>query len=52
MAPGVLMAEIDRILTNPIEEQKMIDSAKAFARRDSAEIIAKELISIGLEHEK
>lgn len=52
MAPGVLMAEIDRILTNPSEEQKMIDSAKAFARRDSAEIIAKELISIGLEHEK
>ncbi len=52
MAPGVLMAEIDRILTNPTDEQKMIDSAKAFARRDSAEIIAKELISIGLEHEK
>lgn len=52
MAPGVLMAEIDRILTNQTDEQKMIDSAKAFARRDSAEIIAKELISIGLEHEK
>jgi UDP-N-acetylglucosamine:LPS N-acetylglucosamine transferase len=47
-----MQADIDRILTNPIEEQKMIDSAKAFARRDSAEIIAKELISIGLEHEK
>ncbi len=52
MAPGVLVSEIDRILSNPAEVAKMTESAKAFARRDSAEIIAKEIISIGLEHER
>lgn len=52
MAPGVLVSEIDRILSNPTEIQKMSESAKAFARRDSAELIAKEILSIGLEHEK
>ncbi len=52
MAPGVLVSEIDRILSNPTEIQKMSESAKAFARRDSAELIAKEILTIGLEHEK
>lgn len=52
MAPGLLLAEIDRILSNPTETNNMIESAKAFARKDSAELIAKEIISIGLEHEK
>lgn len=52
MAPGVLISEIDRILSNPSEISKMVNSAKAFARRDSAEVIAKEIMSIGLEHEK
>lgn len=52
MSAGVLMSEIDRILSNPQEIQKMTDSAKNFARRDAAEIIAKEIIAIGLEHEK
>ncbi|KND47589.1 MAG: UDP-N-acetylglucosamine--N-acetylmuramyl-(pentapeptide) pyrophosphoryl-undecaprenol N-acetylglucosam [Parcubacteria bacterium C7867-006] len=52
MAPGVLISEIERILSNPAEKEKMINSAKSFSRKDSAEIIAKELIAIGLEHEK
>lgn len=52
MAPGLLLSEIERVLDNPSEITKMTESAKAFARRDSAEIIAKEIISIGLEHEK
>lgn len=52
MTPGVLISEIDRILNNPIEIEQMSKSAKEFARRDSAEIIAKEILSIGLEHEK
>lgn len=52
VAPGVLLSEIDRILSSDQEAQKMSNSAKVFARRDSAEIIAKEILSIGLEHEK
>ncbi len=52
LAPGVLLAEIERILSNPGEKEKMQQAAKAFARKDAASIIAQELISISLEHEK
>ncbi len=52
MARGVLMAEIDRVLENPEEMAKMKEAAKSFARADSAKIIAQEITSIGLEHEK
>jgi UDP-N-acetylglucosamine--N-acetylmuramyl-(pentapeptide) pyrophosphoryl-undecaprenol N-acetylglucosamine transferase len=52
LAEGVLISEIDRILSNPGEKEKMQKAASAFSRRDSAEIIAKELASIALEHEK
>ncbi len=47
---GVLLAEIQRILGDPNEKQKMIDSAKTFARKDSARLIANEITSIGMEH--
>lgn len=52
LTPGVLLSEIDRIIGNPNEKEKMANSANSFARRDSAEVIAREIISIGLEHEK
>lgn len=50
MAPGILLAEIQRVITT--EKEKMQEAAKAFARRDSAKLIAEELIAIGLQHEK
>jgi UDP-N-acetylglucosamine--N-acetylmuramyl-(pentapeptide) pyrophosphoryl-undecaprenol N-acetylglucosamine transferase len=50
MAPGILLAEIQRATTT--EKEKMQEAAKAFARRDSARLIAEELIAIGLQHEK
>jgi UDP-N-acetylglucosamine--N-acetylmuramyl-(pentapeptide) pyrophosphoryl-undecaprenol N-acetylglucosamine transferase len=49
MAPGILLAEIQRATTT--EKEKMQEAAKAFARRDSARLIAEELIAIGLQHE-
>lgn len=49
---GVLVAEIERILTNPDIKEKMKTSAKAFAKKDAAGLIAGEIISIALEHEK
>jgi UDP-N-acetylglucosamine--N-acetylmuramyl-(pentapeptide) pyrophosphoryl-undecaprenol N-acetylglucosamine transferase len=52
MSEGVLLAEIERILTIPGEKERMSEAAKTFARRDAAKVIAEELISIGLEHEK
>ena len=52
LAPRVLVSEIDRILGNPAERQKMSEAALAFARKDSAKLIAQEIMSIALEHEK
>ncbi len=50
MAPGILLAEIQRVVT--VEKEKMQAAAKAFSRRDSARLIAEELIAIGLQHER
>lgn len=52
MAEGVLLAEIERILTIPGEKERMSASAGAFARKDSARLIAQEVIEIAFEHEK
>ncbi len=52
LAEGVLLAEIQRILTIPGEKEKMSEAAKAFARRDAAQVIAEQIMAIALEHEK
>jgi UDP-N-acetylglucosamine--N-acetylmuramyl-(pentapeptide) pyrophosphoryl-undecaprenol N-acetylglucosamine transferase len=51
MSTGVLMSEIERVTSMGMKE-KMEESAKAFSRADSAQLIAEGIISIGLEHEK
>ena len=51
LTEGVLRSEIDRILNDPKEVEKMSASAKTFARKDSAKLIAEEIIAIALEHE-
>lgn len=48
---GVLMAEIQKILTDESLKEKMSQSARNFARKDSATLIANEIIAIALEHE-
>jgi UDP-N-acetylglucosamine--N-acetylmuramyl-(pentapeptide) pyrophosphoryl-undecaprenol N-acetylglucosamine transferase len=48
----ILISEIDRLMDNPDERKKMSESAKNFCRHDSARLIAKEILSIALEHEK
>lgn len=50
LSTGVLLAEIQRIIDG--EKEKMETAAKNFARRDSAKLIAQEIMAIGLEHEK
>ena len=52
LASHVLISEIERILSSPNEIEKMHRSALAFARKDSAKLIAREIIAIALEHEK
>lgn len=52
MSEGVFMAEIERILTEPGLKEKMIESTKTFARKDSAHLIAQEIVSIAFTHEE
>lgn len=52
LAEGVLMSEIERILTNLNEKEKMQNAAFTFSRRNAAKLIAEEIIGIALEHEK
>jgi len=52
LAAGVLLSEIQHILENPSEKNRMHEAALGFARKDSAKLIAQEILSIGLEHEK
>lgn len=48
----ILVSEIDRIVGNPAEKEKMAQAALGFARRDAATLIAQELLDIALSHEK
>ncbi|MBI5140557.1 MAG: undecaprenyldiphospho-muramoylpentapeptide beta-N-acetylglucosaminyltransferase [Candidatus Vogelbacteria bacterium] len=47
----ILLSEINRLLSNPHIMKNMNEKALSFAPRDAAEVIARELISIGLKHE-
>ncbi len=48
----IVVSEIERILGNPAIVEKMKKAAGEFARRDSAKLIAQQILSIALEHEK
>jgi UDP-N-acetylglucosamine--N-acetylmuramyl-(pentapeptide) pyrophosphoryl-undecaprenol N-acetylglucosamine transferase len=52
LSTHILIEEINRIYENQTIKQKMIERANAFARRDSAELIAEAILGIALEHEK
>ncbi len=52
LAPGVLFSEITRIIEDKDERERMKKGAKSFARRDSAKLIAEEILEIAVSHEK
>jgi UDP-N-acetylglucosamine--N-acetylmuramyl-(pentapeptide) pyrophosphoryl-undecaprenol N-acetylglucosamine transferase len=52
LTPHVLKGEIDRLMESPTDREKMKKAAQTFARLDSAHLIAEEILTIGLEHEK
>lgn len=52
LSSGVLLSEIERILSSSEIKEKMQNSAKNFARLDAAKIIAEQLVGIGISHEK
>lgn len=52
LTPEILIHEIDRIITNKTLAESMGKKAQSFARIDSAELIAHEILQIALRHEK
>lgn len=52
LTSGLLLSEIDRILSNEEQKNKMSAAARAFARPDAAKSIANALLDIGLSHEQ
>jgi UDP-N-acetylglucosamine--N-acetylmuramyl-(pentapeptide) pyrophosphoryl-undecaprenol N-acetylglucosamine transferase len=52
LTPGLLLSEIDRILTSDEQKHKMSTAARGFARPDAAKAIANALLDIGLSHEQ
>lgn len=52
LSPNILLSEVNRILDDKNLIKKMSDGAKSFIKTDASDLIAKELIKIGLQHEK
>lgn len=52
LSPNVLLAEINRILSDENLISKMKIGAKSFIKTDAARTVAKEILEIGLKHER
>ena len=52
LSPHILLAETNRILDNKDIADKMIAGAKSFITTNAAELIAREILNIGLQHEQ
>ncbi len=48
LSPHILLSEIKKILSSPDQMKKMSEAAQRFARIDSAEIIAREILKLGI----
>lgn len=48
LTPSVLLNEIRTLLADPERRARMSEAAKKFSRRDAAELIAKEILTLGL----
>jgi UDP-N-acetylglucosamine--N-acetylmuramyl-(pentapeptide) pyrophosphoryl-undecaprenol N-acetylglucosamine transferase len=48
----ILVAEMNRLIDDPAELERMKNAAKGFARIDAADLIAGEIMAIALEHYK
>ncbi|MEK7179854.1 MAG: undecaprenyldiphospho-muramoylpentapeptide beta-N-acetylglucosaminyltransferase [Patescibacteria group bacterium] len=52
LSANIVVSEIARILENPEEKARMEKAAKDFFKPDAAEKIAREILTIALEHEQ
>lgn len=50
LTPHILLAEINKILGNPELRKKMKEAAQKFSRIDSAELIAREILKMGMHN--
>lgn len=48
LTPHILLAEIERIFNDPDQKKKMSEAAQQFAKIDAAEVIAREIIKLGI----
>lgn len=48
LTPHILLAEIKKLMDDPEKRKQMGEAAKKFARLDSAEVIAKEILKLGV----
>ncbi|MEK7613891.1 MAG: UDP-N-acetylglucosamine--N-acetylmuramyl-(pentapeptide) pyrophosphoryl-undecaprenol N-acetylglucosamine transferase [Patescibacteria group bacterium] len=51
LSPNILVAEIDRLFTNPKARTDMAEAAKKFAKPDAAHALATAVLDTALEHE-
>src|SRR3989344_2194232 len=51
LTPNLLASEIERLVTNEVEREKMKAAAKAFYKPDAARLVAEEILKIALSHE-
>lgn len=51
LTEGIIISEVDRILGNQSVKDEMRQAALGFARKDSARLIAQEIVAIALEHD-
>ena len=52
LSDNILISEVNRIIRNKNETERMRKNAKEFAKIDAAEKIAREIIRIGIRHER
>lgn len=52
LRPAILIAEIEKILGNPTHAEEMSKAARAFAKLDAAEVIARAILELALQHER
>lgn len=51
LTSNILLSEIERLLTNDVEREKMKVAAKAFYKPNAARLVAEEILKIALGHE-
>jgi UDP-N-acetylglucosamine--N-acetylmuramyl-(pentapeptide) pyrophosphoryl-undecaprenol N-acetylglucosamine transferase len=51
LTPNILSSEIERLVTNEAEREKMKAAAKMFYKPNAARLVAEEILKIALEHE-